>query len=218
MKRALTGAAVTVVVGAGVAWVLNFEGVLHFGKFHPFQVTGDPPITVSDGSLHVKSDKGWTSDPTASAAVLTAMPPDGQLVAGKDCGLKDGNGKYVAASLWTDDDNDKPYTIKAGATIVIHHDSNDANDAGKDSVTILLPKAQGPLTITSAEGEFAAEDINPKDNMPYAKGKHNRRHARPGNITSIEITQPDGTSPKPWPPPDYPSKNPHFTLSFCYSK
>jgi hypothetical protein len=214
MQRGLVGAGVAAVILAGLAWFLNAQGLLHFGHIKPLQVTGDPPITVSDGSLHAKSKNGWTSD--AQTDQLMAMPADGQLVAGANCGLTDGNGKYVAASLWTDDDDDQPYTISPGQKVVIHHDSGEASSAANDKVTIRLPTGKGPLTIVSDEGYFAAEDINPMTSKPFPNGKHNRRHVRPGNISSIEIKDSTDTVLYKWPPKDYTSKNPHFTLSFCY--
>ena len=219
MRNAVIAVVVTLLAVGGAAWWMNSQGTLQIGKYHPYQVTGDPPVTVSDGSLHAKSKNGWTTSPTAPANPLIAMPASGDtskgsLVAGATCALDDGTGakppKYLPAALWTDDD--KVYPIAPGATIVVNHDPGEASTATAGSITIALPATTGPLTITAAEGNFQQEDLDPNTGKVYAAARHNRRHIRPGDVSSIVITNP-GSAPYKWTPP---TKNPHFTLAFCY--
>jgi hypothetical protein len=206
MKSALLGIGVTLVVIAGVAGLLTSLGKLHFGSTRvPFQVPGDPPVMVSDGSLHAHSSNGWVEH-GAKDQKITANPVTGSLVGGVNCKMHDKLGNYVSAFLWTDDD--LLYPIQPGATIQIKHDSADAASANVAEVDITLPNPMGPLQITTQDGYFEPEKM--------AKGgKHNRQHSRPGEVESITITNP-GVSPFTWPPAGYDSKYPHFTLAFCY--
>jgi len=187
-------------------------GLLHIGTERniPFQVPGDPPVMVSDGSLHAHSNNGWKEANHRSE--ITAIPNNGDpnmgsLAASANCGIKDSNGNYAAA-LWTDDSNDVLYPIQHGAQISIVHDSGDVASGGDAHITIAVPQAMGPLTITTMDGDFEPE-------LPGKKGKHNRQHSRPGEVESITITNPSAT-PYTWPPSSYGSKYPHFALEFCY--
>ena len=192
MKSALLGIGVTLVVIAGVAGLLSSLGKLHFGGgtgVNPLQVPGDPPVMVSDGSLHVHSRNGWVEN-GATDKTVTAKPVTGSLVGGVNCGMQDNLGNTFSAVLWTDDD--LLYPIQPGATIQIKHDSADAASASVAEVDITLPKPVGPLQIKTQDGYFEPEKM--------AKGgKHNRQHSRPGEVESITITNP-GVTPFTWPP------------------
>ena len=181
------------VVGAAIALFLQFKGVISFSGPHKLQVTGDPPVTVSDGSLHAHSYKGWVGDNDGDTTIRPG-PPDGTL--SQTC--TDSSGTTVTTSLWTDDD--MTHIIAPGATVTIIHDSADASSADKAGIDITLPNGKGALTITTREGSFYK-----------GKGKrHNREHSRPGEVESIAISNPSYT----WYPQN--PKDPHFTLLFCY--
>jgi hypothetical protein len=187
-------------LGAGIgAWVHSKFQEVKFQEVKPFQVTGDPPVTVSDGSLHAHSGNGWVADYDGDTTIQP-KPKSGTL--GTSCKMIDSHGNPTATSLWADD---KIYDISPGATITIVHDPADksAAAAAQAAVTIQVPNGTGDLTITTAKGSFYA-----------GKGtRHNREHTRPGEVASITINNPRA-SPVTWTPvnPD----NPHFTLLFCY--
>lgn len=206
LTQALGGLAVTI-VGAAIALLLQSQGVIPSKSLErkPLQVTGDPPVTVSDGSLHAHSDNGWTTN-SASDKTLQPNPSSGQL--GFTCNMADSNGLATATSLWADD---KTYDILPGASITIVHDSADASGAAHSpEINIAVPhippsSGLDVLTITTVEGSF--------DKASGRGGRNNREHSRRGEVESITISNPTGP-PVTWRPVN--SKNPHFTLEFCY--
>ena len=200
------GGLVLTVVGAAIALLLQSRGVIPSKpvEIRPLQVTGDPPVTVSDGSLHAHSDNDWMTN--SAGGDKTLQPKTGQLR--YTCLMADSNGQATSASLWADD---KIYDILPGATITIVHDSADASSAAHAAeINITVPhvppsSASDVLTITTVEGSFDA---------PKGKGgRNNREHSRRGEVESITISNPTG-SQQIWQPVNY--KNPHFTLEFCY--
>jgi hypothetical protein len=207
--RALGFGVAGLVVGAGVVGYLAFQGLLHVG---PLQVSGDPPITVSDGSLHAHSKNDWVMpDPDGG---LTIQPLPANAVLRKSdastCNIQSSWGEFLYAALWTDDDKTTP--IEPGSMITIVHDPGDTADGTDASgyVTIAVPQAnQGPLQIKSAYDGFL-----PVNHGKNGFGRSNRQHVRPGEVKSITITYNGRTTT--WPPAGYKSKNPHFTLEFCY--
>ena len=162
------------------------------GQATIFQVTGDPPVTVSDGSLHAHSANKWTKD--GSDGDMTIQPVGAGLAAATSCQMKD------QAAFCADDTEYQ--VINPGATIIIHHDPSETK-GGTDAeslVTIKVPNPSGGLTITSAQGGFSK-----------SKGKRfNREHERAGEVTEIDIDNPVFQ----WKPKN--PHNPHFTLAFCY--
>lgn len=206
LTQALGGLAVTI-VGAVIALLLQSKGVIPSKpiELKPFQVTGDPPVTVSDGSLHAHSDNAWTTN-SAADKTLQPNPSNGQLV--YTCNMADSNGLATPTSLWADD---KIFDILPGATITIVHDSADASGAAHAAeINITVPhippsSASDVLTIATVEGSF--------DKASGKGGRNNREHSRRGEVESITISNPTGP-PVTWHPVN--SKNPHFTLEFCY--
>jgi hypothetical protein len=224
------GAGIALIVAGGVVGLTYWAGYLHFGKSGiGFQPTGDPPVTVSDGSLHAKDPNGWDSLlGTANAVQLIALSPSnkniGTIVASKACGVTDGK-KLLAAAFWATDQNTgeiPPTEITPGSTIVIHHDPNDAPKDGKgnpkDQVIITVPgSSPGQLTIdtsdsTASDGLFVAEDTG----AGSKNGSHNRRHSRPGNVASIVVKDSTGKAYITWPSSGKLSNQPHFSLGFCF--
>jgi hypothetical protein len=198
---AVAGLALSV-LGAGIALLLQSKGVIPSkpGEIKPFQVSGDPPVTVSDGSLHAHSRNGWMTDADTDTTIQP-KPASGQLV--YTCLMQDSQGNATSASLWADD---KIYDILPGATVTVVHDSGNASAAANAAaVTIAVPSSPGsPLTITTVEGTFAKSKPN---------SRNNRQHSRPGEVESITIQNLSGPV-QIWRPVN--SSNPHFTLEFCY--
>jgi len=149
------------------------------------------------------------------SAQLIALTPGGSnsgtIV--KNCpGMVDNQSKTLAAEFWATDQNTgeiPPTEIKAGSTIIIKHDTDDANS--DDTVTIKALDDSGQLTITTAEGSFLAEDQVGKTN-----GSHSRRHSRPGNVSSIVVKDSGGKPYITWPASGKLSTQPHFSLGFCF--
>ena len=85
-----------VVAGLGMAALGAVIALLvRPGQIKPFQVTGDPPVTVSDGSLHAHSSGGWVADQDGDKTIQPS-PSTGTLAAG--CGVHDLKGNSIAAS------------------------------------------------------------------------------------------------------------------------
>ena len=208
--RVLTQAAgvlALTVLGASIALFIQSKGLIPSKPVTPMQVTGDPPVTVSDGSLHAHSENGWKKNTSGGDKSIEPNPQSGsgtgQLV--PTCLMQDSHGNAALANLWADDKN---YDILPGATVTIVHDSADASSSPHAAeVSIAVPSAPGtPLTFTTVEGNFG------QDNGAKG-GKHNRQHSRQGEVESITIQNPSGAATT-WFPVNY--KNPHFTLEFCY--
>jgi len=228
--KVLIGAVGALAAVAGVALWMQAQGTLTLGP-PGRQPTGDPPVTISDGSLHVKSRAGWIDNPgdkmydTANRySTLYAFPDKtgsggtpgdpnmGKLTAGQYCGLNDGvkPTNYLAAALWTDEE--KIIAINPGSWVLIVHDpGNSAKN--KPNVLIKLPAAAGPLTISTDDGAFAAED----QTASGSNGRHNRRHNRPGDVQSISVSTDQGaTYQQLFPKSGALGPHRHFTLEFCY--
>jgi len=110
--KMLAGAAVAVVVFAVIGGSTYWAGYWHIGSLRNgsgFQPTGDPPVTISDGSLHAKDANGWYSLlTTMKASQLVALTPrslpGGTIVA--NCpGMVDNQGHPLAAEFWATDQN-----------------------------------------------------------------------------------------------------------------
>jgi hypothetical protein len=193
------------VVGAAIALFLQSKGLIpsKSGAITPFQVTGDPNVTVSDGSLHAHSVNGWTTNNPADKTIQP-NPKSGSL--GYTCNMQDSHGHATSASLWADD---QIYDILPGAKVTIVHDHNNAS--GHDgTITITVPhappqSATDVLTIKTSEGTFDAPS--------GAANRYNREHSRRGEVESITIQNPSGSS-QTWYPVNH--NNPHFTVLFCY--
>ena len=189
-----------VTVGAALGWLLVKMRVLP--GFTSFQVPGDAPVTVSDGSLHAHSDYGWVKNNDGDP-VIQPNPDTGTLQA--TCTITDKNGKKVSAIFWRDDIlNDITPATDQGLKITITHDQGTLN-SDEAAVVIAVPRKPGPLTITSN-----------KDGFDKGKGnKYNRQHSRPGEVAHIKVEGAVGGTID-WDP--YNKAHPHFTLAFCYKK
>jgi hypothetical protein len=226
--KVLIGAVIALAMVAGGAFWMHSQGRLNFDPVSR-QPTGDPPVTISDGSLHVKSRAGWIDTPGDNMyntlnvySTLYAFPelvghpgtagdPNaGQLKKSDYCGVKDSGNNLLPAALWTDEE--KTISIDPGTWITIVHDRGDSA-GNKPNVLIKLPAAAGPLTISTDDGNFAAED--PTSNG--SNGRHNRRHTRPGPVESISVSTDQGSTWKQiFPASGTLGPHRHFTLEFCY--
>ena len=232
--KMLVGAAITLAVLAVIGGSTYWAGYWRLGSGSGFQPTGDPPVTISDGSLHAKDANGWynldTHNNAAKLIALTASGTNtGTIVAGRTCGVSNGKNPptYLAAAFWATDQNSPeipPTEITAGSTIIIHHDpknaATDSNGHAKDQVIITVPPGPSPGQLTidtsngaASDGVFVAEDptIGSSNN-----GSHNRRHSRPGNVSSIVVKDSHGHAYITWPPSGQLSNQPHFSLGFCF--
>jgi hypothetical protein len=232
--KMLAGAGTALVVFAVIGGSTYWAGYWSLGPGTGFQPTGDPPVTISDGSLHVKDAYGWYNlDAHNNAAQLIALTKNGSntgtIVAGKPCGVSDGKKSptYLAAAFWATDQNTgeiPPTEITAGSTIIIHHDPKHAppDSAGhvRDQVIITVPPGPSPGQLmidtsnaAASDGVFFAEDqtTGSSDN-----GSHNRRHSRPGNVSSIVVKDSSGKAYITWPASGTLSSQAHFSLGFCF--
>jgi len=201
---------ISAVVGAALGfliyWIYGNIGGLGGG------VTGGPPVTVSDGSLHAHSRNEWTTDVNGDLTI-TPNPASGSISNG--CNMTVPNLLYpplhipnpfrptkgASALLWLDDGSsyDLSPVGSDGVLVTITHDAYNLS-AGDAAVTVSIPPT-GPPTINSVKDGFA----------PSNRG--NRLHLRPGNVSEIKVTRNSGALIKDWVPA---SKNPHFTIGICY--
>jgi hypothetical protein len=227
------GCALLIAIGAGVGLVARAKGWIDWPAmllqspapdFHKTQVTGDPPITVSDGSLHSHSRNGWVRD-TDTDTVITpkaANPTNGGQY-DTSCGMTgapNGMGTLnpVSAALWTDDDKlyDISPTPTQGVRVTIVHDiaglSNPTNPNAEAQVIIDIPPigttTSGPPVITTVRGSFHKTEGG-------TGARHNRRHSRAGNVASITVVS--AATNHTWTvSSDSNVWNPHFSIGFCY--
>jgi hypothetical protein len=190
-----------IVIGVGLGMFARAKRWIKWPDIVPLQVTGDPPVTVGDGSLHAHSKvSGWGTEGDADKTIQ-AYPKGGKLY--KDCGMTDDSGQAASVLFWHDDDKVDNISPDAGTglTITITHDTDGTPQGGDPTITITIPTTQDSLVMTTNSGHFHKSD-----------GKHyNRRHSRAGEVEKIVVV--GGGNPKPWVPQYH---NPHFTLSFCY--
>lgn len=110
-------AVVFIVVGAAVGLFMEAQHWIHFlpapptpgTEVHPFQVPGDPPVTVGDGSLHTHSKSAWLTNRPGDTTIVPVTDSSngvGAFYADSDCKFpKGGNTVNASAFLWTDEDN-----------------------------------------------------------------------------------------------------------------
>jgi hypothetical protein len=199
-----TAVAVTAIasalIGVGVGSYARAKNWIVFPAVNR-QVVGDPPITVSDGSLHVHSKLyGWNPDSAGGDKSFNAVAKDGSTngTLSKSCNtMMDDSGDLMSAELWTDDLEAVDISPDKGKslTITITHDGND--------VVITAPP----------EGTAGALNVNTSTDFFFqSEGKGNRRHKRQGEVSKI-VVQGHG-SKITWKPSN--PANPHFTFGFCY--
>jgi hypothetical protein len=214
MKFPLTDA-VILFVAVGSVLVFKSAGeaqTLQRGNSdRPLQVTGDPPVTVSDGTLHAKSKRGWMADlPARQHRILT--PKGTQLEVNALCGKMTGTDisgttNPASAAFWADDHASWDISpAKAGGTTTVYIQFDTPPGGVHDSRIIITATDGGGMTIETKEDSFESVATDPRD----------RPHARKGEVEKIWITGskhdiPQGT---PWTPVN--PLHTHFTLSFCY--
>jgi hypothetical protein len=192
---------------AAVTLFLVKEGMIP--GFKRLQVTGDPPVTVGDGSLHARSQNGWVKNGNGGDATIEPKSKGGgQATLHPGCGLAV-DSKTVSALLWTDDD--KLYDISPNGAVfnaTITHDSDNVSNGGDPAIEITIPSVGYPLTITTKDGTFEkAKDAK-------GRGAGNRQHSRPGQVEKVVVSA--GSTSITWDPKTIKQYNPHYTLAFCY--
>lgn len=217
MKSALAGAGVTLVLVVLAGWIAKLQG------WDPLlagtrQVGGDPPVTLSDGSLHAHSRaSGWQSDQNYGSygKLMMPNPANGSLHVGGCNGMTglNSSGKLQPASaiFWSDDHEDwdiSPASSNGTTTVHIQYSSKD--DAHNNPWVVIIAPASGQLVIQS-DDDYFSPDLNP------GSGPHNRAHIRQGDVEAIWIEGSNHDVPqnKPWKPVN--ADDPHFTLGFCYN-
>jgi hypothetical protein len=225
--RIVTGV-LLLVIGAALGWFVHALGWLQLSTGGPVskQVPGDPPVTVSDGSVHAHSPKGWvTPDPDASNhTIIQPLSPTGDgssgtFFAGSDCANAPPSGTAqtpgATAFLWTDDGPDTFYDISPPAsgqwTVVITDSNANAVTVSYPNITASTPKPT--LLIKASQGGFDAVRSGDND-------ENNREYSVPAVVRNIKVT---GAAPvngnkalgaSGWTPSSH--NHPHFTLGFCY--
>jgi hypothetical protein len=195
-KRAIvaTGVLVVLIVG-GIVYLLMNRGPKILGS------VGNPPIFVSDGSLHAHSKvRGWDPDKEGDTK-FQALPKNGSL--SRTCGMIDDNGNSASAIFLENDDNKvqniEPNTNSNLEITVIYAGSN-AND-GNAAVDVTVPDQAGALTVLTV-----------LDYFHKSSGKGDRLHSRNGNVQKITIVG-HGNDSIVWVPQ---GATPRFTIGFCY--
>lgn len=169
------------VLGAGIAIGL----VLYF-YFRP-PLTDDPPITVSDSSLHARSPKrGWAPDPDGHT--IRAQPQGGHLQVGCD-GLLAGRSADLSLDGGAPEDISPTGSTQWKVTITYHG----------NPVDVLIENVY--LHIRDPRDSFDAETNNAGD--PH----HRKHHYDSGATTHIKVE--GGVTPKD-------VDVTHFTLRACY--
>ncbi len=230
-KTAMLVGALLLVIGAAIGWFARPQSPVlpqsvlqlpHTG-FVMTQAPGDPPVTVSDGSLHAHSKYDWTADndtdPTITpnpASTASGYTPGYSTT----CGMTaldpiTGKPNPVSGVLWTDDEMTTDLSPgTTGITVTIVHDPNglDAPDStGHDAEVIITANPGTAPTIATNRGSFhAPEGSNPGQ---QEEARYNRRHKRPGNVSEI-IVKRGATTIRDWTPVN--TWDPHFTIGFCY--
>jgi hypothetical protein len=177
-----------------------------------FQPTGDPPVTLSNGSLYAHSDNNWVSDSDGGQTIKPKGATSNNGTLQKGCEITDRFGHEFFAGLWAPEYPPETMEIRPGGTVKIKHASVLAGRQDP-SITIKVPQAGGSpgqnLTIKTAYGKFGAE---------AGDEKHSRTHSRLGPVEQIDLYDPADTGLSypyfSWKPAN--PKDPHFTLQFCY--
>jgi hypothetical protein len=179
------------------------------------QPPGDPPVTVSDGSLHTHSKFDWVTDNdndksiapktgngtgyTTSCSMTATDPITGRPVP-------------VSGVLWTDDEITTDLSPGPGEVkVIITHDPGGLNTGETDPTVVITATLNAAPTIQTNAGYFhAPEGATAAQQM---ESRYNRRHSRPGNVSEIVVTR-GGTKIRDWTPVN--GWDPHFTIGFCY--
>lgn len=177
---------------------LQSEGRIHFTLLEiRGQVSGDPPVTVSDGSLYARSWYDWQADDTSTPGrqVIAPQGKNGQPTLQQTCPTPN----KAAAILWTGGASGPDYPIDPEATVTVT-----TPDA---VVTIKLPKLnETGLTISTEKASFSPSGFW----GPVTRFK--RMLTGSGDVSSIEISSPPNT----WVRPSTDTTKRKFTLGFCY--
>jgi hypothetical protein len=225
--------ALLIAIGAGLGLVTRAKRWIEWPEmhiapvipdFHKAQVTGDPPVTVSDGSLHAHSKHDWVRDMDTDT-VITPKARNPTLGGQYDtsCGMTGapngiGTLNPVSGVLWTDDDKlyDISPTPTQGVRVTIVHDigglTNPTDPNAEAQVIIEVPamsaNTSGPPVITTARGSFHKGEGG-------SGARHNRRHSRAGSVVSITVVS--AATNHTWTvSSDSNVWNPHFSIGFCY--
>jgi hypothetical protein len=182
------------------------------------QVSGDPPVTIGDGSLGAHSKNGWLNpdpNPPGDGSVIqplgdTSTPTfhtDGQ------CNFIDASGNTVVASayLWTDTDtfyDISPGSVSTNWLVTITH--------GTTGPVVTISLVGGLLQIKTSGGSIF-DSVKPHDHDEKV-----RENNWPDVVTSIVVQGTASTTHLPdsnnvlgqWSPSS--PHHPHYTLAFCY--
>jgi hypothetical protein len=209
MKSLIVGVLLTLAIVTGLTLFMKSRNMVVFGRMHRgalFQPTGDPPVTVSDGSLHAHSKAGWASN--AESAQIT---PAGNASLKANCsgmtGADDslfGTSNQASVTFWADDTESLGISPPGGGTTQIDIKYDSADTA---SPTVTIKASASSLTIVTADGAFLAE--------PSHSDNHDRAHSRDGQVEQITISGANyqGNN-QVWTPQN--PYHPHFTLGFCF--
>ena len=217
-KSAMVASGVVLfVVGGAIALFLQAQHIIDF--FARFQVPGDPPVLVGDGSLHGHSKKGWLTDADGDMMIVPVTDTAngvGSFRNDSDCKV---NGTSASAFLWTDDDSlyDISPSSSSGAgwkVSILHDHRNDSTDKHMGA-TVTIQVVNSQLQITTDKGSF---DASKKNNDHDG---HNREHNWPDVVTSITVQGASTSSSNSlksgvWDATAKSGRHPHYTLAFCY--
>ena len=170
-----------------LAGVISAAIATGLGLYFYLQQRDDPPVTVSDSSLHARSPKrGWESDPDIHT--IRASPSNGHLQVGCT-GILQGTSADLSLEGAKPEDISPTGSAPWKVTITYHG----------NPVYVLIDN--GYLHIRDPQGSFDAETNNTGD--PH----HRKDHYDSGATTHIRVE--GGVTPKD-------VDVTHFTLRACY--
>jgi hypothetical protein len=210
----LVAGAILIVAGGGLTFLALAMGWIQGpGEvLHRYQVPGDPPITIGDGSLHVHSKFKWLDpdpDPTNHMIIQPlGNPPDHTPSFQTNCNVTDASGNQVSLSafLWIDDGklyDISPLSLATWKVKLTHNNGN--------GPAVTVTARNGVLQISSDKGGFEAV-------WPHDHDRNNRQHNWPDVISKIEVQGVVTSTSYPLPNGNWMNSNqyPHYTVGFCY--
>jgi hypothetical protein len=199
---------IVAVAGGALGLFMQHEGWIHpfpDRTVHPFQVPGDPPVTVGDGSFHAHSKNDWMADQNNHMTILPNTPSGnaGSFYQDSDCSFPDPADitKTVKATafLWTDEDNIYDISPKSAALWEIK-----VTHANGHVVTISIVNNYLQFASDNNSAFDAAQNDDDRD----------RRHSPAGKVIAIDVKGANDNTG--WPLGKVSKHHPHYTMGFCY--
>jgi hypothetical protein len=186
----------------------NGVKALHLPPLPP-EGTGDPPVTLSNGSLNVYDRAGWKDNQATNPTVITSLPADGTLYttgcADTYGSEMEGDGHSTSTYLAWDTDTDTPphFTswdiAPSGSPTTITITYGDGKN--KDTIVTVTVPVSGPIIMETKPDSWGGKPTDPQ-----------RSHKRSASVRSIKIAGSSHNGQTWTPDPNHP----RFRLAFCF--